>query len=239
MTNALTPDYVAQEIAGAGQLTVKELMALTGKAETTVRNVLKTLVEELRVVKIDDAKPAAYRVPTETEAEVLDTEDVEVIDPEIIAESVAEAEAAEEAKLNKILGAITADVDEPKVKKSRKIAKTDVPDEHNERVRVNGESVWVTEAYPRLDEVPQFIDVTEVFGVALEADEVPAGENHTAEQIAAVYYRVVAEYLELMLDEEAITRPVWYGRTCRLRHLVVGHGRGTALAKPVGKSSDK
>lgn len=234
MTNALTPDYVAQEIAGAGQLTVKELMELTGKAETTVRTVLKSMVEELRVVKIDDVKPAAYRMITEQEVAEMDDEE-----PEYGVKHKIELDEDAEAKLNEILGAITADVDEPKVKKSRKIAKTDVPDEHNERVRVNGESMWVTEAYPRLDEVPQFIDVTEVFGVALEADEVPSGENHTAEQIAAVYYRVVAEYLELMLDEEAITRPVWYGRTCRLRHLVVGHGRGTALAKPVGKSSDK
>lgn len=234
MTNYLNPDFVAQEIAVAGQLTVKELMALSGKAETTVRTVLKSMVEESRIVKVDDVKPAAYRMITEQEVAEMDDEE-----PEYGVEHKIELDEDAEAKLDEILGAITTEVEAPKVKKNRKVAKTDVPDEHNEMVTLNGETMWVTEAYPLLAELPQFIDVTEVFGVALEADEVPAGQNHTDEQIAAVYYRVVSEYLELLLDEEAITRPVWYGRTCRLRHLVVGHGRGTALAKPVGKSSDK
>jgi hypothetical protein len=236
MTNILNPDFVAQEIAGAGQLTVKQLMELSGKAETTVRTVLKTMVEESRIIKVDDVKPATYRMATEAEVAEMDDED-----PEYGVSYKIELDEEAEAKLNEIMGAITAPQPEAapvKVKKSKKVGRTDVPSEHNVTVRVDGELMWVTDAYALLEEPPQFIDIAEVQGIALGGEET-AGADHTAEQIAALYYHTVASYLELLLDEEAITRPVWYGRTCRLRHLVVGHGRGTASAKPVGTTSDK
>jgi hypothetical protein len=236
MTNYLNPDFVAQEIAVAGQLTVKELMALSGKAETTVRTVLKAMVEESRIVKIDDVKPAAYRMITEAEVVEMDDEEPEygVSYPIVLDEDA-------EAKLDEILGAITAPKDEPapvKVKKSKKVGRTDVPDEYNAHVRVNGELIFVTDAYALLLEPPQFVDVAEVLGIALQAG--PAdGDDHTAEQVAALSYRTVTAYLNLLLQQEAITYAVWYGRTCRLRHLVVGHGRGTASAKPVDTTDDK
>lgn len=234
MTNYLNADFVAQEIAVAGQLTVKQLMELSGKAETTVRTVLKTMVEESRIVKIDDVKPAAYRMITEPEvAEMDDEEPVYGVQEPIVLDEDAEA------KLDEIMNAIAAPAEAPKVKKSKKTARTEVPDEHNTPVRRNGELLWVTEAYARLVEVPQFVDVTEVIGIALEAEHLPADGDHTDEQVAALYYRVVSDYLTLLHDEEAITYPVWYGRTCRLRHLVVGHGRGTAAAKSAGKSTDQ
>src|SRR6478735_5996824 len=109
MTNHLNPDFVAQEIAVAGQLTVKELMALSGKAETTVRTVLKSMVEESRIVKVDGVKPAAYRMITAPEVDELDVEPEPEPEPE-----------DNESKLDDIMAAITAPVEAPKVKKSKK-----------------------------------------------------------------------------------------------------------------------
>lgn len=225
VTTNLNPDFIAQEIAVAGQLTVKELMALSGKAETTVRTVLKTMVEESRIVKVDGVKPAAYRMITEPE---VNTTPDEVDD--------------DESKLDEIMSAITAQpADEApvKIKKSRKVGRTEVPDEYNVKVLVDGQEMWVTEAYALLPDPPQFVDVTEVIGIALESTSLDVGASHTDEQIAALYYRTVADYLELLHDEEAITYAVWYGRTCRLRHLVVGHGRGTAAGKSVDTTGDE
>lgn len=235
MTNHLNADYVAQEIAVAGQLTVKQLMELSGKAETTVRTVLKTMVEESRIVKVDGVKPATYRMTTEAEAE-LEAMDSE---PEYDVEYPIELDEDAEAKLDEILESITAPVETPKVKKTRRVARTDVPVEHNQYVRLNGERMLVTDAFALLADAPLLAGVDEAYAWANTALDRGSEGDHSPCEIVGVYYETVAAYLELLLDEEAITRPVWYGRTCRLRHLVVGHGRGTASAKPVGKSTDK
>lgn len=246
---------IVNELAG-GALTVKELMVLTGKAETTVRNVLKGLIDGSIVTKVEDSKPAAYTVISPDfvaaidEVEVTEVEVDEAPTDEVVDEAPTtepslddEADAEAEAKLDELVSAIAAIEPAPKpavkkVKKSKKVGQTQVPDEENETVTVDGAPMFVTDAYAFLIDPPKFNDIDVVFTAALEAQGRTEGD-HTAEEVTALYYVTVAAYLENLLDEGTVTRQVWYGRTCRLRHLVIGHGRGTALAKPVVKTKDK
>ena len=239
MTNPtyLNVDYVKQEIASAGQLTVKQLVELSGKAETTVRKALKQLVDEYMVVKIDDVKPAAYRLPTEAEVAEVDLDPVDD-EPEYgVSHPIALDEDAE-AKLDEIMESITTEPAPVKTSKSKKVAHTDVPDEYNLVVRVNGQEMPVTTAYAALVDPPTFATAGDAYAWLNTVLDNP-DRDHSPEEIAGAYYATVADHLERLYDAGDITRGVWYGRTFRLRRTLIGSGKGTASARPAKATSDK
>lgn len=208
--------WLAQAITEFGPLTVSRVVELSGRSETTARKLLKSLVADGTLWKNDEVKPATFEL-------IIDTTEDEA------------PEAEDEAKIDAIMDAITT---EPaKATKSKKVAHTTVPAEHNATVRVNGEAVLVTEAYALLVDPPMFESADEGFAWSNSAHDRDEGD-HTAEEIAGLYLATVTDYLEHLYDNGDITRGVWYGRTFRLRRTLVGSGKGTASARPAKMTTE-
>lgn len=237
----LSEEWIVDIITEHGPQTVAELVARSGRSETSVRKLLKTLVANGALWKDAEAKPATFEVIVET------TEDdvIPVVDEAAVIEApegtsnVAEVETkGDDAKIDEIMSAITAAPAKPKTSKSKKVAHTDVPFEHNFAVRLNGEKMLVTEAYALLVNPPTFSGADEAYAWENAALDRSSGD-HSPEEIAGAYYSIVAAYLEHLYDEGQISRGVWYGRTFRLRRTLVGNGKGTATARPATKTTDQ
>lgn len=223
--------WVKQAILELGPVTVPQLVKLSGRSETTARKLLKALVADGVLDTNAEVKPATYDLVVEPE-----------VDDDAVAEALGQADAATdaaEAKLDALMDAITAkpQAEAPKVKKSRKVAHTDVPDEYDTRVRVNGERVPVTQAYALLENPPKLESVDEAYAWDNTVSDYP-DRDHSPEEIAGAYYAAVADHLERLLDDGDITREVWYGRTFRLRRTLIGSGKGTASARPAKMTTE-
>jgi len=225
MTNTATAvatnmtEWLTQTINEQGPLTVAQVVELSGRSETTARKLLKSLVADGTLWRNDEVKPATFELITDT------TED-------------EASEAEDEAKIDEIMDAITAEPKPKKSAKSKKVAHTDVPHAYDRNVRVNGETLVVTEAYALLVDPPTFDSADEAYAWANAAQDRGEGD-HTADEIAGLYFEVVTDYLNVLLHDGDITKQVWYGRTFRLRRTLVGHGKGTASARPELTTSDE
>lgn len=229
--------WVVQAITERGPLTVATIVELSGRSETTARKLLKSMVQDGTLWKDVDAKPATFEVIVTTTVDV-DEDEIPVVDTAAVIEAlegVKNADDENDSKIDEIMDAITTPA---KPKKSKKIAHTDVPDDRNEFVQYKCCTMWVTSAYAELVDPPMFENALEAYGWANKARDRAEGD-HTPEEIAGLYFDVVTTYLEQLVDEGTITHSVWYGRTFRLRRTLVGHGKGTAAARPATKTTDK
>lgn len=224
--------WVEQVIAELGPQTIAGLVEKSGRSETTVRKLVKSMVDFGSLHKNTDSKPAIFELIVDIPAEV---------DEDAVAEALAGTQepAEDDTKIDEIMAAITTPpaIAAAKPVKSKKIAHTSVPDHRNESIQCEGSSIYVTDAYARLENPPMFETASEAYAWANTARDRSEGD-HTPEEIAGLYFDVVTTYLEELYDNGDITHGVWYGRTFRLRRTLVGHGKGTASARPAGKTSD-
>lgn len=215
-------EWLTTAITKFGPLNIARIVELSGRSETTARKLTKKLVEEGTLVKNTGGTSTLFELPAVPAPKVADVND----------------DDAAQDKIDEIFNAITS---EPKPKlstRSKKIAHTTVPDEHTTWIAVGDAQVSIIDAYAKLVNPPMFATASEAFAWANTfADR--SDNAYTPEEIAAEYFRVVTAYLDVLAATGTITPQVWYGRTFRLRRTLIGHGKGTASARPSDTSADQ
>jgi hypothetical protein len=237
--------WIEHVIAELGPQTVAGLVEKSGRSETTVRKMVKSMVDFGSLYKNTDSKPAIFEllITTEVAEDVVD----EIAVAEALPIAPAPVDDDADAKIDEIMNAITAPPTAPtstksvksgKSAKSKKVAHTVVPDSRNEFVQHQGLTMWATSAYALLENPPTFDSAGDGFAWANTARERSEGD-HTPEEIAGLYLDIVTTYLEELYDNGDISHGVWYGRTFRLRRTLVGNVKGTAAARPATTTTDK
>ena len=249
-------------IAGLVELVGKSETTVRKAIKTYVADGIVELVPESKPATYRLITPE-WEAPVSTELVVIAKPSTElaVIEPEVIDAEVVEDDEPE-PDLDALIAAIASPA--PPTKKTRKVATTKVDGDMNRLVSFNGQVMTVTDAFPYAVDAPPLQSVDMAYTIAESADhrltfdalllQLPADEAEkllsdgwdeptdirpaTAVEIAAVYFVTVQAQLDVMYTLGQITYPVWYGRSCRLQHLVIGHGRGTGDRKPAVETTE-